>query len=154
VITLGWFFGSFVPHLSDGMPDVPELLAGLALTSAAGYSAKKLVSQGAPKLTALMPASAPRSTSTVASQTELWGRNLIIPADAAPEGTPLPPVVSVGGVTAEILATSQPLGVDRLTIKVPAEVTPGAVRVAAVRSDGVPAKGPEGTDGLTLTVTE
>jgi len=154
LITLGWFFGTFAPNLSDGLPEVPDLLAGLALTSAAGYSAKKLISQGAPKLTALVPASAPPSTATAASHVEVWGRNLIVPADAAPAGTALPPVVSVGGRTAGVLAASQPLGVDRITIKVPAEVTLGPTRVTAVRADGVSATGPEGADGLTLTVIE
>ena len=153
VVALGWYLGTFVPHLMSGLPQVPDLLAGLALTSAGGYSAKKLISQAAPRLTALHPASAPPSIATAESQVEVWGRSLIVPADAAPGGTGLPPVVSVGGRSAQVLATSQPLGVDRVTVKVPSDVTLGPAKVTAIRADGVAAAGPDGTDGLTLIVT-
>ncbi len=149
-VTIAWFLGTFVPHLSDGMPDVPALLAGLTLTSAAGYSAKKLLTQAAPVMTALQPPSAPPSTMSAKSTVELWGRNLIVPAS---DGTALAAVVSVGGQAATVSSFSQPLGVDQLVVEVPSGVAPGPVKVTATRADGVAATGPNGTDGLTLTVT-
>jgi hypothetical protein len=150
LVALGWFLGTFVPHLPAGLPNVPDLLAGLALTSAGGYSAKKLIPQGTPTLTAVHPPSVPPSSETAVSQVELWGRNLFVPSS---EGARLPPMVSVGGLVAQLVATGQPLGVDHVTVKVPVDVEPGAARVSAVRADGVPAQSADGTNGLTLTVT-
>jgi hypothetical protein len=153
VVALGWFIGTFVPHLSGGMPDVPDLLAGLALTSAGGYSAKKLVSQMAPALTSIDPRSAPPSSETAVSEVEIWGRNLILPASASPDGNDNPPRVDIGGKTAEVTATSQSLSADRVTVKVPSTLTPGPVKVTVTRADGTPALNADGTDGLTLTIT-
>lgn len=152
VVTLGWYLGTFVPHLADGLPEVPDLLAGLALTSAGGYSAKKLVSQAAPRLTALHPAAAPRSTAAAPSQIEVWARNVVLSTDAGADGTALAPRVTIGGRTADVVSTGEPLGVDLITVKVPADVAPGPAKVTATRADGVAARGPDGTDGLTLTV--
>jgi hypothetical protein len=90
---------------------------------------------------------------TAVSQVELWGRNLIIPASAGASGGAQWPLVEIGGQAAEVLATSQPLSADRLTVKVPATLTPGPASVAVVRADGAPARNIDGTDGLVLTVT-
>ena len=155
VIALGWFFGTFAPHLGDGFPDVPALLAALALTSAGGYSAKKLVGQAAPSITALQPGSVPRSTQAAESRVDIWARNLLLPAAASGNGSGsmLTPTITVGGRPAVVVSTGQPLGIDLITVNVPATVAPGVVKVVATRADGVPARGPDGTDGLTLTVT-
>jgi hypothetical protein len=154
VLALIYYLGTFVPHLSDGMPDLPQLLTGLALTSAAGYSAKQLVAQAAPVLNSLHPPAAPPTVSTATSSIQIWGRNLIVPASASSTTSALPPIVSIGGYTAVVTGTSQPMGVDNITVTVPEELTTvGSVKVIAIRADGVTATGPGGTDGLTLAIT-
>jgi hypothetical protein len=151
LIALIWFLGTFIPHLSDGFPIIPDLLTGLALTSAGGYSAKKLVAQSAPRLASIHPPSALASTDQDQSLIEVWGRNLIVNDDTGKDLTP--PTVSVGGLTAKVTTVSQPLGVDHVTVEVPKGLDAGPVRVSALRSDGTLARGPDGTDGLTLTIT-
>jgi hypothetical protein len=153
VVALAWFLGTFVPHLQAGFPDVPSLLAGLTLTSAGAYSAKKLVSQAAPLLNGLHPPSAPPSAQTVVSQIEIWGRNLLVPGGASGDDTPVPPTVSIGGRPAPVLSTTQPLGVDHLAVKVPNDAPVGPAKVTVLRADGVAASASNGADWLTLTVT-
>ncbi len=154
LLALIYYLGTFIPHLSDGMPNLPQLLTGLALTSAAGYSAKQLVAQAAPVLNSLHPPSAAPTRDAAPSSIEIWGRNLIVPASASAGASALPPIVSIGGLTAAVTATSQPMGVDNITVTVPEALTTlGAVKVTAIRADGVSATGPGGTDGLTLTIT-
>lgn len=153
-ITLVWFVVTLLRAFSDGFPDVPPLLAGLALTSASGYGAKKLISQAGPQITAVQPTAAYASTATTAVQVEVLGRNLVIPGDVAPAGTALAPTVHIGGHPAEAVSTTNVLGTDRITVKVPTQVTPGPVKVTAVRADGVAAVGPQGTDSVTLTILE
>jgi hypothetical protein len=154
VLALVYYLGTFIPHLSDGMPNLPQLLTGLALTSAAGYTGKQLIGRAAPVLTALHSQSAPRSRPPDRSSVQIWGRNLIVPASASPDGSAVAPIVDIGGQPAVVTAISQPLGVDCLTVTVPANAVLGPVKVVVMRADGVPAAGPGGSDGLTLTVTD
>ncbi|WP_147447661.1 hypothetical protein [Solirubrobacter pauli] len=153
-IALVWFVVTLIRAFDEGFPDVPPLLAGLALTSATGYSAKKLISQAGPQITAVQPTAAWPTTATLSSQVEVLGRNLVVPADVAPGGTALAPTVDIGGFPAEVASTTNVLGTDRVTVKVPQEVTPGPVKVTAVRADGVAATGPHGTDSVTLTIRQ
>lgn len=153
LLALVYYLGTFVPHLSSGMPNLPELLTGLALTSAAGYSAKQLVAQAAPVLTALHPLSAPPTHGTATSSIQVWGRNLIVPASASADGKPALPIVDIGGHNAEVTALSQPVGVDSLSVTVPEGLLAGHAKLTLLRADGLRASGPGGTDGLTLTVT-
>jgi hypothetical protein len=155
-IALAFYLGEFIPHLANGIPHIPAVLTGLALTSAGGYSAKKLfLQQTRPTLTSVIPATISRpSTGESAKQIEVWGQYLILPADVAPGGTALPPKVLIGGQPANVPAFEQTLGSDKLTVEVTSNTAGGApTKLTAIRADGVPATGPGGTDGLTLTIS-
>jgi hypothetical protein len=161
VVTLAFYLGEFLPHLDGGLPHIPSVLTGLALTSAGAYSAKKFLQQAPPTLTSLLPATAPASTADKPSTIEVWGTNLILPSSVAPGDSPLPPTVLVAGIVATVTASQETMGSDHLTVQVPAAVTSGPqvkvtggtqVKVTAVRADGVPATGPGGSDGLGLTI--
>jgi hypothetical protein len=147
-LALAFYLGTFIPHLQQGMPRLPSLLTGLALTSAGGYTAKQLVSQAAPQLLSLLPTSVPRG-----SAVEVWGNNLIVSANTAPDGSPVPPAVVVGGAMTPVTASEQTLGADHVTVEVPPNATPGQTKLRVVRADGVPALGPAGTDSLPITIT-
>lgn len=148
-LALAFFLGTFIPHLQSGMPHLPSLLTGLALTSAGGYTAKQLVAQAAPTLLSLLPTSADRN-----SQVEVWGNNLIIPGSVAPEGSSMSPKVTVGGVVMSVSASEKTLGADHLTVQIPPNARTGQQKLGVVRADGVPALGPGGTGGLALTIND
>jgi hypothetical protein len=147
-LALAFYLGSFIPHLQQGMPQLPSLLTGLALTSAGGYTAKQLVGQARPTLASLLPTSAAPS-----SMVEVWGDNLLIPASAAPAGSPLVPAVTVGGVKVDVKASEQTLGADHLTVEIPSSASPGETKLCVVRADGVRALGPGGSDCLPLRIS-
>jgi hypothetical protein len=148
VLALAFYLGSFIPHVQNGMPPLPSLLTGLALTSAGGYTAKQLITQAPPTLASLLPTSAPHG-----STVEVWGDNLIIPASVAPEGSPLAPTVTVAGKKVDVKASEQTLGADHITIEIPDDASAGQTKLCVVRADGLPALGPGGTDCLPLTVS-
>jgi hypothetical protein len=153
-LALAFYLGSFIPHLNDGLPHLPPVLTGLALTSAGAYTAKKFLRQAPPTLTSLLPTSAPPSTATEPSTVEVWGSNLIVPASVAPTGSPLPPTVLIAGVAATVTASQETMGADHLTVQVPETVQANTqVKLSAVRADGIPAIGPGGSDGLALNIT-
>lgn len=146
-LALAFFLGTFIPHLQQGMPRLPSLLTGLAITSAGGYTAKQLTAQAGPTLTSLLPTSAPRG-----SAVEVWGNNLIVPASVAPDGAALAPVVTVGGAKASVTATDQALGSDHITVDIAPNAKAGQTKLAVFRADGVQALGPGGTDGLPIAI--
>ena len=139
VVGLVFFFGKFIGHLSDALPFLPSVLTGLMLTSAGGYSAKKLLAQAAPSLISVVPSSAAPSASV-----QIFGGNLEVPATAAPGGHDLHPTVLIGTKTAVVTAHDLVLGNDRLTVTVPADAAPGSAPIAVVRADGVQAKDARG----------
>lgn len=145
---LAFYLGTFIPHLQQGMPRVPSLLTGLALTSAGGYAAKQFVAQAPPTLSSLLPPSVLRG-----STVEVWGDNLIIPGGVAPEGSSIAPTVTVGGEKVNVKASEQTLGADRITVEIPPNATPGQTKLCAVRADGVAALGPGGRDCLPITIS-
>ncbi|HEX6700990.1 MAG TPA: hypothetical protein VF101_09705 [Gaiellaceae bacterium] len=155
-ITLAFYLGQFIWHLDEGLPHLPNVLTGLALVSAGGYSAKKLfLQQAAPTLNSVLPTSVTQpAAGAAAAQVEIWGANLIIPADVAPGGTALPPRVTVGGQPATVVTAEETLGADHLTVEVPTTLAAGLgpTKIVAVRADGVAATGPGGTDSLPLTI--
>jgi hypothetical protein len=156
LVALLFFLGAFIPHLNDGMPEMPKVLTALALTSAATYSAKKFLSQAPPTLLSLLPNMVAVSTSAAKSSIEVWGNNLILPASVTPTGTADSPKVTINGVLAMVTAYTQTVGADHLTVEVPTGpglVAGAQVKVVAVRADGVTATGPAGTDSLPLTLT-
>jgi hypothetical protein len=147
-LALAFYLGTLIPHLQSGMPRLPSLLTGLALTSAGGYTAKQLAAQAAPQLLSLLPPVAARN-----SEVEVWGNNLIVPANVAPSGSPIPPKVTVAGVVISVASSEQTLGADHLTVEIPPNAQPGQAKLGVVRADGVPAVGPGGTDSLAVTIT-
>ena len=153
LVALLFYVGTFVPHLNDGLPEIPNVLTALALTSAGTYSAKKFLSQAKPSLLSLLPNSVPVGTADNPESVEVWGNNLILPPSATPNGSTDPPKVTINGLLAAVTAFTQTMGADQLTVHVPPGLTAGTqVKVAAVRADGVAATGPNGTDGLALTI--
>jgi hypothetical protein len=154
LVALLFYLGTFVPNLNDGLPEIPEVLTALALTSAGTYSAKKFLSQAKPTLLSMLPNSVPVGTTDKPSSIEVWGNNLIVPPSATPSGSAEPPKITVNGMLATVTAFTQTMGADHLTVQLPVGFTAGTqVKVAAVRADGVAATGPGGTDSLTLSLT-
>jgi len=91
-IALAFYLGEFRPASRRRDAASPSALTGIALTSAGGYSAKKLfLQQAIPTLTSVLP-----STVTLppaeppAATVEVWASNLIIPGDVAPSGALCP----------------------------------------------------------------
>ncbi|MDQ6750439.1 MAG: hypothetical protein M3Z33_06805 [Actinomycetota bacterium] len=148
LIALGFFLGDFIGNLDHGFPQLPPLLTGLVLTSAGGYSAKKLIQEARPTLTSVVPAGAVRGAAGI----QIYGLNLLIGASVSPTGTVMAPLVSIGGNPATITASDQILGADRLTVTVDPSAAAGAGTITVVRADGVPAVGPAGSDGIPFTI--
>jgi hypothetical protein len=142
------FLVLFTNHLEFGFPDLPDFLAGLALTSAGGYSATKLVAQASPTLTSVLPVTAAANDSIT-----VYGQNLVVPGTGTPGGADVLPKVAIGGKTVTALQHARVLGADVLTITVPTGAKAGPGVVTVVRGDGAAAVGPAGSDGLPFTVT-
>jgi hypothetical protein len=146
LVGLAFFLGDFIGRLASGFPALPPILTGLILTSAGGYSAKKLVAQTVPTLSSVIPAKARPE-----GQVVVFGDNLVIPRSVSGGSDDEPPAVTVGGLPAEVTA-DKALGNDRLTVTVPKEAKPGSAPIVAVRADGAPARGPGGATALPFEV--
>jgi|SRR5947209_1632660 len=147
VVGLMFFFGDFIGHLGRAFPHLPALLTGLMLTSAGGYSAKKLLQQAAPVLISAIPGSAaPGGT------VQIFGANLEIGAAAAGGGQDMHPTVLVGTKSATVTAYNFVLGNDRLTITVPADAAVGSAPISVARADGVQATDARGVSVLPFEV--
>ena len=145
-VGLAFFIGDAIGDLASGFPVLPPLLTGLMLTSTGGYAAKKLVSQAAPTLMSVIPASAPTGTAV-----SVFGTNLLVPASVADGGEALNALVYFGSISATVTAQDVVLGNDRLTVTVPA-LPVGQTTVTAVRADGAAASAPSGANALPFTV--
>ena len=150
-LALAWYLGELIPHLHSGMPDLPGLLTGLALTSAGGYSAKKLVGQLTPRITSVVPADVTRIDTDTIPSVDIYGANLIVPSAAGSEE--LDPTVVVGSLKATVSKVTRTAGSDCLEVTLPAAVADDrALMITVVRADGVPAHGPAGAQGIPVTV--
>jgi hypothetical protein len=105
VLALLWYVGELIPHLRDGMPDLPPLLSGLALTSAGGYSAKKLVGQMTPRLTSVVPPEVTRIDANTIPSVDVYGANLIVSSAGGTDE--LDPTVTVGALKATVSKVSR-----------------------------------------------
>lgn len=143
-VALVFFLGTFVGDLGGGFPDLPPILTGLVLTSAGGYSAKKLLVAGTPTLISVVPAAAEPG-----ARVHVFGTNLVCPGAGA-QG--LFPTVVVGAQRAEVVAHEVVLGNDRLTVRVPPRARRGSRPLAVTRADGVTAPGPGGVNVLAFEV--
>lgn len=151
-LALLWYLGELIPHLRAGMPDLPPLLTGLALTSAGGYSAKKLVGQMVPRLTSVVPPAVKRIDATTIPTVDVYGNNLIV--SSAGGSDELDPTVIVGTLKATVSKVTRTGGADRLEVTLPPTVADNTpLLIAVVRADGVPAQGPGGAQGVTVTVS-
>jgi hypothetical protein len=146
LVALAYVLGSFIPHLLDGLPDLPATLTGLALTSAGGYSAKKAAERAAgAQLTSVFPGSVAKGGTI-----EVWGRNLLAPGAAEPK--PLVSIDDLPAASVDVLSAST--AADRLKVTVPTTVNAGAdKKVKVTTATGAPALTPGGADHLTVTVT-
>jgi hypothetical protein len=147
LVTLAYFVGDFVGDAERAFPELPPLLTGLALTSVAGYSAKKLLAESAPKMTSVIPPKA-----AALGELQIFGVDLTVPAGVSESGAAVLPIVTVGGARADVTAHEKVLGSDRLTVNVPAGATAGSAPIAVTRGDGVPAKTPSGEHVLAFEV--
>ena len=140
LIALTYFFTQFVPNLEHGFPNLPELLVGLALTSAGGYAAKKAaVSASGPQLTSVFPEKV-----AVGATLEIWGRSLVHEGDK--------PRVSIGGVAATAVDVLSSVGDGHSLKATVPTLTAGEHKVKVTTSTGAPALTTGGTDYLTVTV--
>ena len=140
-LALLWYLGELLPHLHDGMPDLPALLTGLALTSAGGYSAKKLVGQMTPRLTNVVSATVTRIDANTIPTVDVYGANLIVSSAGGTDE--LDPTVTVGALKATVSKVTRTGGGDRLEVTLPPAVVDNTpLLIAVVRADGVPAQGP------------
>jgi hypothetical protein len=148
VIALLFFIGAFIGDTEHGFPDLPGLLSGLALTSVAGYSAKKFLSEAAPKMTSVVPPKAPSE-----GEIKIFGTNLTVPEGVSETGTAVPPSVTIGGKVVFVTAHDRVLGNDRLTLKLPAGMPKGSSPITVTRADGAAATTPAGENVLAFEVT-
>ena len=153
-VAIAYVLADMIPHLRSGFPDLPATLTGLAVTSVAGYSAKKLVAQGAPKLLSLSPKTAPVPAAGDLTKVEVWTQNAVIPASATDDEKSKPPIVTVGPYPAKVASIEETLGSERLTVEIEVGALAGEHLLRVLRADGAPAKTESGIDGLALTLTD
>ena len=142
LVALAFFFSTLISHPANGLPDLPPLLVGLALTSAATYTAKKAaVSAAGPQLTSLFP-----TTATANDPIDLYGRNLVTDGVA--------PKISVGPSTVASVDVVQTAGSgDHLKFLLPTSLQAGDQQVrVTIAATGALAQGPGGSDSLKITV--
>ena len=147
-IALLFFVGAFIGDTEHGFPDLPTLMTGLALTSVAGYSAKKFLSAATPKMTSVVPPTAPPE-----GDLQIFGSALTVPEGVSESGAAVPPTVMVGGRKVDVTAYDRVLGNDRLTLKLPVGIPAGSAPIAVTRADGASATTPTGENVLAFEVT-
>lgn len=147
-LALAFFLGVLIPDMDGGFPEMPELLAVLALVSVGGYGAKKAVALEKPRLISLFPTTIEKSPD---AEVDIWGRNLVVAGAAGQDAKP--PIVTIGSHDAKVTMMDATLGTEKVKVKLPTGVTAGEHPVRALRADGVPAQTETGTGYLTLTVT-
>ncbi len=146
LVALAFFYGAMIPHPGRGFPTLPSLLVGLALTSAATYTAKKVaVSAVGPQLNSIFPTSIPAGKDATV---DLYGRYLVS------DGTP--PAVTVGAYQVGEVQVIKTAGTgDHVKFTLPAGSLAAAdsypVRAIDL-STGASAVGPGGGDSISLGV--
>src|SRR3954451_5370548 len=144
LVALAFFIGSVIQEPRQGFPDLPTLLVGLALTSAATYTAKQAVPTApGPQLTTLFPAPVTTASKPIV---DLFGRNLVSGGRA--------PMVSLDGTgvrRVDVMKGASGAG-DHLKFRLPPGTTKRDYKVRVMTADGAEAKTATGGDYLTLTV--
>lgn len=148
VIALLFFLGAFIGDTEHGFPQLPDLLTGLALTSVAGYSAKKFLTAAAPKMISVVPTKA-----AAKGDIQIFGSALTVPAGVSEAGADVPPTLTVGGIVVPVTAQDKVLGNDRLSLKLPDAITAGSRPIMVTRADGASATTPMGENVLAFEVT-
>jgi hypothetical protein len=138
LLALGYFLGSFVPNLADGLPKLPELLVALTGASAATYVAKKATDREKPSVTAVLPVKA-----RTGGKLDIWGRSLVLGERSRPDRKPR---VSIGSTEVPddevtIVADTGAL-VDHLRCTVPTTAERGSTTLRIVTLAGVSAESP------------
>jgi hypothetical protein len=143
LVTLAFLLGTFIPDPREAFPDLPSLLVGLALTSAATYTAKKAASSAAgPQLASLFPTQAARG-----DVVDLFGRSLV--ADDRE------PMISLDGMRVpenDVNVVEQTTTRDHIKFEIPAGTPQKECRVRLTTANGVAARTTSGAEFLTLTV--
>ena len=142
-MALSFFLGTFIPAPKSGFPNLPALLVGLALTSAATYTAKKAAGAAeAPQLETIFPASAHPGESV-----EVFGHRLMV-------GT-TKPMVSIDKQRiddASVTAVSS-AGADHISFTIPAATATASHTVGVTTASGTIARTAAGVDFLQFEVT-
>ena len=147
LIALLYFIGAFIGDTEHGFPQMPDILSGLALTSAAGYSAKKFLTAAAPKMISVVPAMA-----SAKGDIQIFGTALTVPAGVSETGANVPPTVTIGGTVVPVTAQDKVLGNDRLSLTVPVGIPAGSRPIMVTRADGASATTSTGQNVLAFEV--
>lgn len=142
LVALAFFLSTLLANPRDAFPQLPQLLVGLALTSAATYTAKQAAASAAgPQLTSIFP-----PVATAGQPMDLFGQNLVSAGRA--------PSVAVGAAVVDRVDVVTTAGAgDHLRFRVPTGVVGERVEVRVVDpATGASARGPGGTDFLAIEV--
>jgi len=135
LLAVGYFFASFVPELSRGFPEVPEVLVGLSSASGLAYITKKGIERSVASVSSVIP-----ETVLPGQHVEVWGSNLVGSGQQ-------PPQVQIDGLevaSVEVLDDG-PKDTDHLRVLVPAGAS-GEAKLVVLPPGGKP------TEAVTLSV--
>lgn len=142
IVALIFFLGTFIEDPKQGFPDLPSLLIGLALTSAATYTAKQAaVSAAGPQLTSVFPT----TLKTLPGTVDVFGRNLV-------ENGALPMISIDGDRMTDVTVGAASRAGDHLMFKVPTGTSDKEYTVRVMTANGAVARTAGGAEFLTLTV--
>jgi hypothetical protein len=141
LVALLFFLGTLTSDPRAAFPDLPPLLVGLTLTSAATYTAKKAaISAAGPQLVSVFP-----TTVRVGDLLDLFGRSLVHDGNA--------PMISLDGLKVSDVSVVETAGTgDHIKFKVPTGLAAASdYRVRVTTANGVAAQTAGGVDFLTVT---
>jgi hypothetical protein len=126
LLALTYFLGTFVFHLGDGFPEMPELLVGFTGASALAYAGKKATDGKEPKLRSARPKAVSRG-----DQLTIAGTAVLVdpPADAPDDWGPK---VTIGDKEATVVDTDRRQGNDRIMVEVPEDAELGENEISVI----------------------
>jgi hypothetical protein len=145
LLALTVFFAGIIPHLDEGLPNLPTFLVGLTSVSAAIYVGKKTVESTTPKIADVIPSVA-RAGTTVRVEGSYLATSETFPPRVKIDGTAVAPV-KVESVSGTLGATSA------ISFVVPPEIAAGTDKELSVQPVGatVPATGKITIASATIT---
>jgi hypothetical protein len=141
LVALTFFFATFVPHLADGFPNLPDFLVALTSASALTYVTKKAVEKQSPQITNVIP-------STVMPGDTITIRGHYLATDTEN------PEVQVQGKRASSVAVISSDDPSELSAKVPDEVAPADTAQVEVQPSGAAAVARANVKIIWTTITQ